>query len=96
MKAYLAGKITGDKNYKSKFAMYEQQLQNGGYIVLTPAILPSGLTMSDYMRICFAMIDCADAVVFMPDWRESGGAQVEKAYCEYIGKDVSYIGEDAK
>jgi hypothetical protein len=41
----------------------------------------------DYMRICFAMIDVADAVVFLPDAAESAGARLEMAYCEYIEKE---------
>ena len=41
------------------------------------------------MKICFAMIDVADEVYFLPDWEESGGAQLEKAYCDYIGKPYS-------
>ena len=40
------------------------------------------------MRICFAMIDVADAVVLLPDAAESAGARLERAYCEYIGKET--------
>ena len=93
MKIYLAGKITGDDNYKEKFAEGEEKLKRKGHIVLSPAILPEGLTVSDYMRICFAMIDCADAVAFLPDWNESKGAQLENAYCQYIGKQTHYPSE---
>lgn len=45
---------------------------------------------ADYMRICFAMIDVADAVVFLPDAAESAGARLEKAYCEYVGKEMEF------
>ena len=54
------------------------------------SILPScrgGMSREDYMRICFAMIDVADAVVFLSDAKESAGARLERAYCEYIGKE---------
>ena len=34
----------------------------------------------------FAMIDAADVCAFLPDWEESRGARLERAYCEYIGK----------
>ena len=34
------------------------------------------------------MIDCADCVVLLPDWRESSGARLERAYAEKIGKEV--------
>lgn len=91
MKVYLAGKITGDDNYKAKFAEGEALLKSKGHIVLSPAVLPSGLTVSDYMRICFAMIDCADKVYFLSDWFKSKGAQLENDYCQYIEKQTYYL-----
>lgn len=87
MKVYIAGKITGDPGYRDKFAAAEIQLGWQGHTVLNPAELPAGMTKADYMRICFAMIDVADAVVFLPDSAESAGAQLEMAYCEYIEKE---------
>ena len=87
MKVYIAGKITGDPKYRKKFLMAEMQLVDRGDIALNPAELPEGMSPADYMRICFAMIDVADAVVFLPDAAESAGARLEMAYCEYIGKE---------
>lgn len=87
MKVYIAGKITGDPGYRKKFLKAEMQLYQRGYIVLNPAELPEGMAPADYMRICFAMIDVADAVVFLTDAAESAGARLEMAYCEYIGKE---------
>lgn len=91
MKIYIAGKITGDPQYKEKFGRIERHLEGDGYTVLNPAKLPTGMTCADYMRICFAMIDSADAVAFLPDWNKSVGARLEYAYCDYIGKDTSFI-----
>lgn len=85
-KIYIAGKITGDPNYQIKFMKARAGLMKQGHIVLTPAVLPEGMTPADYMRICFAMIDTADAVAFLPDYAESKGAMVELAYCNYVGK----------
>ena len=87
MKVYRAGKITGDPGYRDKFAAVEIQLFHHGHTVLNPAELPSGMSREDYMRICFAMIDVADEVVFLPDAAESAGARLEMAYCEYIEKE---------
>ena len=40
----------------------------------------------DYMRICFAMIDVADEVRFLPDFLFSIGAHIEHTYSKYCGK----------
>ena len=90
MKVYIAGKITGDAGYRDKFAAAEIQLGWQGHTVLNPAELPEGMAPADYMRICFAMIDTADVVVFLPDAKDSAGARLEKAYCEYIGKEMKF------
>ena len=84
MKIYLAGKISGDDGYREKFARVAQKF--AGQQILNPAELPEGMEKADYLRICLAMIDCADMVLFLPDSRFSAGAKIEKDYCDYIGK----------
>lgn len=86
MRIYIAGKITGDSNFKVKFATLKEELEQPGDVILNPAELPSGLTAEEYMRLCFAMIDMADVVIFQSDYTESKGALLELEYCEYIGK----------
>lgn len=88
MKAYIAGKITGDPLYKSKFKRAAQLLEIVGHTVINPADLPEHMSNADYMRICFAMLDTADVAVFLPDWRESPGARLERAWCEYTKKRI--------
>lgn len=87
MKIYIAGKITGDRDYKAKFKRAVQYWEKSGHIVLNPAELPEGMTASDYMRICFAMIDSADIVIFLKDYTYSKGARLEYEYCKYINKN---------
>lgn len=91
MKVYIAGKISGDPNYKDKFEAAKKVFEKDGFIVLQPAILPEGMTPADYMRICFAMIDSADAVVFLKDWNDSKGAKLEHEYCGYIHKPIFFV-----
>ncbi len=93
-KVYIAGKITGDPDYKAKFTEVENFYKKKGYIVLNPAVLPSGMQPADYMRICFAMIDTADVVAFLPDFKRSTGADVEHAYCCYIDKNIRHFEDD--
>lgn len=91
-KIYIAGKITGDPYYKTSFTAAEESYKDLGYIVLNPSCLPEGMKKEDYMRICFAMIDTADVVAFLPGYETSPGAQLELQYCRYIGKDVRRLG----
>ena len=88
MKVYIAGKITGDCDYREKFERAAELLRREGHVVLNPTTLPEGMSAADYMRICFAMIDVADRVVLLPDWQSSPGARLEKEYCRYIGKGM--------
>ena len=75
---YLAGKITGDPYYFTKFYNAQKKLEEGGFIVVNPALLPAeGFTWEAYMRMSGAMLaECAD-VCFLPDWKESKGAKYE-------------------
>jgi len=72
MKIYIAGKITGDPKYRDRFRDEAERLE--------------GMRKAEYMRICFAMIDCADTVFLLPGWKGSPGARLEQAYCSYTGK----------
>lgn len=85
---YIAGPITGVPKYWEAFEKAEDELTSDGYIALTPTRLPQGLTLAQCMKICFAMIDAADAVYFLPGWQNSRGAQLELNYCQYTGKEV--------
>lgn len=66
-------------------------MKTQGFTVLNPAVLPEGMKPADYMRICLAMIDSADVVMFLPDWEESKGAKLEWDLCQYIGKQTMYF-----
>lgn len=90
MKIYIAGKITGDERYYEKFRAVHNRLELLGHVVLNPAELPEGLRRAEYMRVCFAMIDCAEAVLLLRGWMDSPGARIEAAYANYVGKEVHY------
>ena len=53
-KIYIAGKITGDPNYQLKFIRARQHLTKDGYTVLTPAVLPEGMTKADFRNLTLA------------------------------------------
>jgi len=95
MVVYIAGKMTGleDKG-RGKFAEAENELKKA-FVVINPSVLPDNMPGDRYMPICFAMIDQADAIVMLDNWKDSPGAKLEKAYAEYQGKAVFYFRKDA-
>lgn len=90
---YISGAITGVPKYWEAFERAEDDLTALGYIPLSPARLPQGMTNEQYTRIDLAMIGSADAVLFLPRWSESDGATLERDYCDYTGKPVVLLKE---
>ena len=77
---YLAGKITGDPFYRSKFYEAQKKLEKGGFIVVNPALLPSeGFAWEAYMRMTGAMLnECAEVCFLFEDWEREGSQNAEK------------------
>jgi nucleoside 2-deoxyribosyltransferase len=91
MKVYVAGKITGNPNYKEEFSIATHDLAIEGHQVLNPADLPSGFEQADYHRICMAMIDCCDMVCFLPSWVDSKGSHLEMGYAKGTKKKIRFL-----
>ena len=53
-------------------------------------LLVIGLSPSDYMRICLAMIDTAAAIYFLSDWADSAGAIIEQSCAAYTDKQCIF------
>jgi hypothetical protein len=92
--AYIAGKITGDPQYGEKFARAEKYLRILGYSVINPCCLPEGLGYEDYMLICFAMVEVADLIFMLPDWKDSKGAARELERHLKNGKAARFLSEE--
>lgn len=94
MKVYIAGKITGleEAGVLKKFNESVSQLKKQGCITMSPAVLVSneGFEHSDYMHVCFAMIDVCDAVYMQKDWQDSKGARMELQYARSRNKRILY------
>lgn len=92
---YIAGKISGDPNYKEKFTAAQKQLEAEGYIVLNPAWLPSeGFEYEAYIRIADAMLVECEQIVLLPGYRESKGAYHEYILAKAYGKEVRFLEEE--
>lgn len=87
MIAYIAGRISGKKDYKKDFAAAAARLKEEGYTVLNPAALPK-MEYHKYPDICMAMISAADMVYLLEGWEESAGAAWERAYALRMGKRI--------
>jgi hypothetical protein len=90
---YLAGKMTGNPNYREQFNAAADELTKAGFIVLNPASHPEGLTYETYMRIDTAMINECEGICLLPGWLESRGATYEKHRAEILGLNVFYFEE---
>ncbi len=89
MTVYIAGPMSGQAEYnRPAFYGAAKQLEDLGYTVLNPAMLPTTLKRTAYMPICTAMIDAADVVAMLPGWGKSAGATIERGYATYQGKRV--------
>ena len=96
MKMYISGKITGDDDYRSKFAAKELELTRQGYNIVNPCCIGEHefLSYEDFMHVDFALIDVCDAIYMMRDWKSSSGAQRELSYARAKGKKVFFEEED--
>ena len=93
---YLAGRISGDPDYKAKFRAAEEFVSGlGGYAVVNPAVLPErGFSYSAYIRMSMAMLYECDIVCFLPDWHESIGAGLEYDMATVLGKEIIFYDDD--
>lgn len=91
MKLYLSGPITGVNNYRKNFEEAAQELRWRGYTdLINPAELCTVLpvehtTYEQYMTMCMDLLGMADAIVLLPGWEASTGANREVGYA--LGTD---------
>ncbi len=88
---FLSGKISGESvfDYRRKFAAVEKELEEEGYIVLNPAMLPpTGFPHDAYLRMCAAMLEECDSVCFLPDWKYSVGSRFEYGHAAAHDKEI--------
>lgn len=87
-KIYIAGPMTGYEGFNRGSFITAVMKLSTDYTVLSPAILPDGLSQKDYMSICLPMVACCDAIYMLDGYEDSGGALAELALAEKIGLKV--------
>lgn len=90
---YLSGAITKNPNFMKDFNSAEDTVKKLGYEkVINPTCLGSlNLDYEQFMIICFAMIDAADEVAFLTNWKKSSGARREYLYAISKNKKIRFL-----
>ena len=93
MKVYLAGRITGRKNYRDEFAKAAQELRLKGFTVFNPAAANlEGLGLRKIMSYELSWLcEEADAIAVQKGWWRSGGARIEWLLAKYLKLRVIYL-----
>lgn len=90
---YIAGKITGDPDYKVKFnAAHLWLLRRGWAEVVNPVkACREGWPWWRCMLRCLRLVAGSQWVAMLPDWNESRGARIEHRWARFLGKNIMYI-----
>lgn len=83
MTVYISGPVTGVKDYEKTFSIAQEAIKAKGHNVVSPITIEvlqqSQFSWSDAMKICIALMEKCDCVVFLPNWGASVGARIEHA-----------------
>lgn len=90
-KAYIAGKITGNPNFREEFQKATDALVKKGFAVMDPSGMMSGFEQSEYHSVCMSMIDICDVVYFLPNWVDSKGSHLEMGYAKGCKKEIKFV-----
>lgn len=94
---YLAGKITGDPNYKQKFVEGVEILKNRGFkaedIVNPVELCQEGWSWLRCMLRCLRLLCGCGWVAMLLDWKESRGAKIEHFVAQLFGKNIFYLNQ---
>ena len=91
--AYISGAITENPGYLEQFVLAENHLENSGYVVLNPVVLPEGMAHEKYLPINDAMISVCDEFFLIPGWEDSSGVAHEIRTATALGIPIKELPE---
>ncbi|QTE37203.1 DUF4406 domain-containing protein [Mucilaginibacter gossypii] len=90
---YIAGKVTGlpVNEFQAKFAAAKEKLQAQGFSVLNPCdFIAPDEDWKTAMRKATTLLNMADHIYMLPDWRDSAGAILEHRLAVKFGLNTMY------
>lgn len=96
---YIAGPISGMPQYNRKaFEHAKGILKAGGYIPVSPLdFVPEGEEEKPYVHYIkqgLDLLDSCQAALFLPGWRRSPGARIERIFARREGKAIYQLTEN--
>ena len=95
MKIYISGRITGTDDYKLRFGRAANEIRKKGHEPINPVGLhsildPRTTSWAQYMAAALGLLYASDAILLLPDWEKSNGAQKERAAARRLGMRIYY------
>jgi hypothetical protein len=91
MRIYVAGKITGNPDYREQFAAATVKLRGEGHFVVNPAENPEQPSWEAYMTVGVSQLCGCDGIAMLDNWRSSKGAKRERWIARLLGKAIRYL-----
>lgn len=95
MKIYISGRITGTDDFKPRFNLAAIEILRKGHEAINPVglqkiLAPETTSWAQYMAAALGLLYASDAVLLLPDWENSKGAQKERAAARRLGMRIFY------
>lgn len=92
MKIYIAGRISGIKNYAAAFTKASDELRAQGHSIFNPAATnQEGRPLNKIMGYLLPQLCECEAIAMLPKWWKSGGARVEWMLARYLKLRIIYL-----